>query len=271
MAGNSSTMPVASRSLRAATCGPSPSVTSKWVAQRIASMTATVRTSTLSYRPSCSRPSRKSSSGAMPSRVRNPWRACEAALRCCPVSQTSTCRRHRPRMSAALSPAGPAPTMITSNRNRSSLWRAPCIVSFSSLVMSSALVETVSALIPVLTPRVSEPSGQQEQRTACHDCKQDEEDDGFYGPQRTQHRDTARSRYRQGGGAGRGHEPLDALNHLLVRSFQVVGHPKGRGRSAIRRLQPDLGQGRSQGQRAVRHCDGQLIAGQLLLLLKQVR
>ena len=35
---------------------------------------------------------------------------------------------------------------------------------------------------------VSDPAGQQEQGTAGHDCKQNEEDDGFYGPERTQHR-----------------------------------------------------------------------------------
>src|SRR5688500_11704318 len=50
----------------------------------------------------------------MPSRVRYPCSASEAALRGRPVSQTSTLRRQRPRMRAALSPAGPAPTMTTS-------------------------------------------------------------------------------------------------------------------------------------------------------------
>src|SRR5436190_7172691 len=50
----------------------------------------------------------------MPSRVRNPCIARDAALRGRPVSHTSTRRRERPRISAALSPAGPAPTMITS-------------------------------------------------------------------------------------------------------------------------------------------------------------
>jgi len=39
----------------------------------------------------------------------------EAALRGLPESHTSTRRRQRPRTSAALNPAGPAPTMITSN------------------------------------------------------------------------------------------------------------------------------------------------------------
>src|SRR5688572_24866642 len=57
---------------------------------------------------------RRNSRGGMPSRDRKPCIACDAALRGRPVSQTSTRRRQRPRMSAALSPAGPAPTMMTS-------------------------------------------------------------------------------------------------------------------------------------------------------------
>jgi hypothetical protein len=38
----------------------------------------------------------------------------EAALRGLPVSHTSTRRRERPSISAALSPAGPAPMTMTS-------------------------------------------------------------------------------------------------------------------------------------------------------------
>ena len=48
----------------------------------------------------------------MPSRLTNPCMACDAALRGRPVSHTSTRRRLRPSISAALKPAGPAPTMI---------------------------------------------------------------------------------------------------------------------------------------------------------------
>src|SRR5438128_9483949 len=57
---------------------------------------------------------RRNSSGGMPSRDRKPCSACDTALRGRSVSQTSTRRRHRPRTSAALRPAGPAPTTTTS-------------------------------------------------------------------------------------------------------------------------------------------------------------
>src|SRR5688572_30806685 len=50
----------------------------------------------------------------MPSRVRKPCSPVERALRGWPSSHSSTRRRQRPRMSAALRPAGPPPTMITS-------------------------------------------------------------------------------------------------------------------------------------------------------------
>src|SRR5438067_8538255 len=57
---------------------------------------------------------RSSSAGAMPSRVRKPCNAFEAALRGRPASQRRTRRRHRPRRSAAERPAGPPPRMIAS-------------------------------------------------------------------------------------------------------------------------------------------------------------
>src|SRR6266567_9586192 len=63
---------------------------------------------------SCSRAVRKNTAGGMPSRVKNPCIAKLSALRGCPASHTSTRRRHRPRNNAALNPAGPAPTIITS-------------------------------------------------------------------------------------------------------------------------------------------------------------
>src|SRR5688500_13674739 len=50
----------------------------------------------------------------MPSRVRKPCRPVERAFRGRPSSHSSTRRRQRPRMSAALKPAGPPPTIITS-------------------------------------------------------------------------------------------------------------------------------------------------------------
>ena len=43
-----------------------------------------------------------------------PWIACELRLRCRPSSQSNVFRWHRPRMSAALSPDGPPPTIRTS-------------------------------------------------------------------------------------------------------------------------------------------------------------
>src|SRR5215204_1177164 len=79
------------------------------------------------YCVSCWRAIWRNSLGGMPSRVRNPCMAWDAALRGCPVSQTSTRRRLRPRMSAALRPAGPAPTMTTSYMEALFLLRAePC-------------------------------------------------------------------------------------------------------------------------------------------------
>src|SRR4051795_5471793 len=70
---------------------------------------------TLSYGLSCSRPIRLNSLGSMPSRLRKPFRCQDAAFRDLPVSHRSTFLWQRPRVRAALRPAGPAPTITTSN------------------------------------------------------------------------------------------------------------------------------------------------------------
>src|SRR5687768_6843492 len=114
MAGTQSRTPVAISSFSDSTCSPVSSVVTKRLFSHRASVTVTSRTSTVVYGRSSSRASPRNSSGGMPSRVRKPCMACEASLRGCPLSQTSTLRRHRPSTSAALSPAGPAPTMTTS-------------------------------------------------------------------------------------------------------------------------------------------------------------
>ena len=109
MSGNSSTTPVASSSFRVRSRVPSSHRTSKPRWSRVASTTPRRSISTVSYASRSSRADRRKSAPAgMPSRVRKPCTACDHRLRGSPTSHTSTRRRQRPSISAALSPAGPA-------------------------------------------------------------------------------------------------------------------------------------------------------------------
>src|ERR1700685_3851632 len=69
---------------------------------------------TFAYGRNCSLQEARNRPNSMPSRDRKPCMRCAAALRGVPLSVSSTRLRHRPRTSAALNPAGPAPTITTS-------------------------------------------------------------------------------------------------------------------------------------------------------------
>ena len=73
---------------------------------------------TFLYRRSSLWAIRRNSRGSMPSRDRKPCISLEAQLRGVPVSHSSTLRLQRPSVSAALRPAGPAPTITTSHAVR---------------------------------------------------------------------------------------------------------------------------------------------------------
>ena len=115
ISGRLSTTPVAISSLRDWSAAPSASVTWNRESRHsaaddfdVAQLHGVVAAQLLARRSAGTRAAR------MPSRVRKPCIAREAALRGLPVSHTSTRRRQRPSISAALSPAGPAPMMMTS-------------------------------------------------------------------------------------------------------------------------------------------------------------
>ena len=69
----------------------------------------------MSYLRISSRPLRSSSAGGMPSRDRKPCSAWDVRFRGAPASQMTVRRRARPSSRAALNPAGPPPTMMTSS------------------------------------------------------------------------------------------------------------------------------------------------------------
>ena len=88
MSGRLSTTPVASSSLRECTSSPEASVhaeaASAWHSAATTSLVD--RSSTVAYCASSSRASRRNSAGGVPSRVRKPCSACDAALRFLPLS-----------------------------------------------------------------------------------------------------------------------------------------------------------------------------------------
>src|SRR5688572_7365525 len=112
MSGTRSRTPVA-RSTAVASTAPPSICTLNPPGRREMLRTVVWRTS-IAYALSSSRPRARRSRGGIPSRVRNPCSARDAELRGRPSSHTSTRRRQRPSINAALSPAGPPPTMTTS-------------------------------------------------------------------------------------------------------------------------------------------------------------
>ncbi len=119
MSGRMSRTPIASSTRRVATSPPSARPTVKAPSPVRTEVTRSLTTRTESYGASCSRPIRSSSSGGVPSRVKQLCAVGEGALRGAPASTTSTRRRDRPSTSAALSPAAPPPTTTTSIMERS--------------------------------------------------------------------------------------------------------------------------------------------------------
>jgi hypothetical protein len=107
--------PVDRRQVLARRCAPrnSQSTTNPSPA-RLMLVAMVCQCSPSSYARNSSRPSLRSSSGEMPSRVRYPCDSNVAELRGRLLSTSSTRRRARTRFSAALRPAGPPPTTTTS-------------------------------------------------------------------------------------------------------------------------------------------------------------
>ena len=138
MSGTLSTTPVARSNLRARTRSPPSSVTSNRLSEphsrghdlRIPNRHRLVLMQLARARAAGIR------AASTPSRERNPCIAWEAAFLGVPVSKTSDRRRQRPSISAALSPAGPAPTTIRRTSTNSALGVRRRRLSFAVGVLS---------------------------------------------------------------------------------------------------------------------------------------
>ncbi len=114
--------------------------------------------------------------GATPSRLRNPCKACDTALRGLPSSKSRTFRRQRPSTKAAFSPAGPPPTMIASQR--SVCFGDPLIgwFSFASTTTLRSLGETHAYHArqhpPARKPPLQVPAAPWQQNVRCDETIQ---------------------------------------------------------------------------------------------------
>ena len=161
ISGSTSSTPVAINSLRQYTRRSALSVTrNPRDPLRPARETSASRKDTSGYCESSSRATRRKTSGGMPSRVRKPCIATDAQLRGVPRSHIRTRRVARPSISAALIPAGPAPTITTSHVSRAvrrMLFHLSSATS-SSTSAGSSPHESVNSLSSLSSARQSETS-----------------------------------------------------------------------------------------------------------------